>query len=296
MWTPEGGQIAQASYTKGFNLLLNDPRGMIRDYFEAIPAGGPPDAILAPGGASKPHIFPRQNGAQGAIKEARQAFEAANRAAPGGTPMAELGPPADQTITAIENVYAVFTEAQKYYAAEDYKDDKLAKGKALHLRMMAAAKEFDAAIGALEAGLSKAEDVRAAEDLKRFEGEKGYAYWLRDYPIQAKRFLKAAEKAESQESLNQLAEAIKPLEAVGEGIRAFVAAKGTNLAPPFTGYLTTTDNFGAAAKKLVRAVKEGKAPSSREVIQAKQNLNDRYNNLVDLENSMFQVEAAGLLK
>src|SRR5262249_49776499 len=110
---------AMGLYAKGFNLMLKDPRGMIDTYFQTIPRTGPTlDA--------KPNLFPSQQMAASSIKQAREAFDEAKKVAP--STMADLAPASDRVMAACDKLTATFTDAVKYYEAETYKDDKLAKG------------------------------------------------------------------------------------------------------------------------------------------------------------------------
>ena len=67
-------------------------------------------------------------------------------------------------------------EADTYYRQEDYKDDRMAKGRQLHPRLVAAWDAFAAADQQLRAGLREIEDKRTVEriaEIERIEGRKG---------------------------------------------------------------------------------------------------------------------------
>ncbi len=63
-------------------------------------------------------------------------------------------------------------EADDYYPQEDYKDDKMAKGRALHPRLIAAWDAFASADKALRGGVEAINDTRALERLAEIEQPK----------------------------------------------------------------------------------------------------------------------------
>lgn len=280
--TGEPAQRAMGLYAKGFNALIKDPKQMIEEYFDKIPETGP---VIE--GSSKLKLFPRQNFAGNAIKTAREAFAEARSSAP--ATMAELATHADAALAAITKVEATFTAAQKYYDAENYQDDKLAKGTQLHTEMLAATKQFTEALGKLEAGLSKIEDDQAAVEIAKHAGAKGYSYWFRFYNAEAKKFLSAVERGEGLDA------AFAALGASTTELAAFAASKGTQLNATFKTYAGMGETFHGTATKLVR---QAKAPTPDEAAadRERQALVSNYNNLVQLGNSLYDLEAAKALE
>ena len=84
-------------------------------------------------------------------------------------------------------------EADDYYEQENYKDDKMAKGKALHPRLVAAWDAFASADKALRDGVDAINDRRALERLAEIEKTEGRKarYHVEALMIQAKRVLRA---------------------------------------------------------------------------------------------------------
>jgi hypothetical protein len=264
-------------YAKGFNVLLKDLQDMVTGYFHSIPDSGP--TLEA-----KPHLFSSQSFAVSAVKEAREAFTAAKEEAPAA--LASLGPASDRVIAASDQAIAVFAAAAKYYEAENYKDDQLAKGKQLHAAMLAARKELSAAMGALEDGLSGIEDAQATADIKDHEGDKSYGYWFRFYTFAAKQFLGASRDA------GKLEGAYQAIGAAREGLAAFAATKGSELAPGFAPYVASADSFYAACTKLVRQAKGVHAETG----DAGQGLIAAYNVLIRSGNFLYELESTSSLK
>lgn len=283
--TGEPAQQSMGLYAKGFNTLIKDPKEMIKEYFGAIPQDGPDPK-------SKPRLFPRQNFAARGIKEAREAFDQAKAAAPPS--MAKLGTAADAAIKAIGDVEQIFTEAQKYYEAENYKDDQFAKGKDLHGKMVAAAKAFNTAVGELESGLSAIEDEQARTELAKYEGAKDYSYWFRFYNIEAKKFLSAVEAAESPEQLAKLDAAFQPLSAASDGLGKFVTGKADKLNASFRAYNSQATSFHNSATKLMRLAKDPNR-DDKALGREMDMLVSSYNNLISTGNSLYDLEAANAL-
>ncbi len=279
-------QEAMGLYAKGFNALIKDPKAMIKEYFDAIPQTGPDPK-------AKIRLFPRQNFAARAIKEARESFTQAKAAAPAS--MAGVASAADQAIAAIDAVEQAFAQAQKYYEAENYKDDQLAKGNELHGKMLAATKDFNAAIDKLSTGLSAIEDEQARKELAKHEGAKDYSYWFRFYNMQAKQFLAVVETIDSPEGFAKLDAAFPPMTAASEALGAFVAQKGAQLNPSFNAYNNQASSFHATATKLVRMAKDPNRDGAA-VGREMDMLVSNYNNLVSTGNSLYDLEAANALK
>jgi hypothetical protein len=280
--TGKPAQEAMSLYAKGFNALIADPKQMITEYFDNLPDGPQP--------GTKPRLFPRQGFGTSKIKEARDAFVAAKEAAPAS--LAGLAAPADEAIIAIEAVATAFTAAQKYYEAENYKDDNFAQGNALHAQMVEAAKRFNGAVNKLEDGLSAIEDQQAANELAKYAGDKGYSYWFRFYNMEAKKFLTAVERASTPEGRTALATAFAKIAAVDAELGKFVAAKGAGINGSFKSYAGMASSFHATAVKLARLAKDDKADLGPDFNSPVQN----YNNLVNMANSLYQVEEVDALK
>ena len=279
-------QEAMGLYAEGFNTLIKDPKSLIRDYFQSIPDSGPDEK-------SKPHLFPYQNSLPNKIKDARAAFDKAKASAPKS--LANLAPAADQAIAAVERLEQIYSTAQKYYDAENYKDDQFAKGKELHAQMIAVTKDFNAAIGKLENALSSIEDEQAAQELAKFADNKGYSYWFRHFNMQAKKFLGAVEAAQTPEQLAKLEEAFHPISTAYDELNKFVATKSAQVNATFGSYAKQVDSFHAAGTKVVRLAKAPKLEEA-DFDREAQNLVARYNSIVDFGNTLYKLEAQGLLK
>ena len=109
--------------------------------------------------------------------------------------------PRDAALEAAASAYAdavgklepLLKEADDYYEQENYKDDKMAKGKALHPRLVAAWDAFASADKKLRAGVEAINDKRALETARRDRAKEGRKarYHVEALMIHAKRVLRA---------------------------------------------------------------------------------------------------------
>ena len=113
--------------------------------------------------------------------------------------------PRDAALEAAATAYAeavgklepLLKEADDYYSQQDYKDDKMAKGKALHPRLVAAWDAFASADKTLRSDVDAINDKRALEKLAAIEQSEGRKarYHVEALMIQAKRVLRAQDAA-----------------------------------------------------------------------------------------------------
>ena len=85
---------------------------------------------------------------------------------------AELEAAASAYVEAVAKLEPLLKEADDYYTQENYKDDRMAKGKALHPRLVAAWDAFASADKALRGGVEAINDKRAAERLAEIEQQR----------------------------------------------------------------------------------------------------------------------------
>lgn len=96
---------------------------------------------------------------------------------------------------ALQAADAVVAEASEYYELENYKDDRMARGKALHPRLVAAFAEFEAANDDFHAAVVGTQDGIAARRLQRLESDPAMRvpYLAERLMMDAKRVLRSAE-------------------------------------------------------------------------------------------------------
>jgi hypothetical protein len=94
---------------------------------------------------------------------------------------------------AVSKLEPLLKETDDYYSQENYKDDKMAKGRALHPRLVAAWDAFASADQKLRGEVEAINDRRALEKLAEIEKSEGRKtrYYVEALMIQAKRVLRA---------------------------------------------------------------------------------------------------------
>ncbi|HEY3498075.1 MAG TPA: DUF3829 domain-containing protein [Polyangiaceae bacterium] len=263
-------------YAEGFNALISSPQEMVKRYMNEFPQEGPEDG-------KKYHLFPQHTSAETKIGEAKKEFAAAAKSAPDS--LKHLEPLATATVADIEKVAAVYKSAYAYYQAEDFKDDKGAKGKQIHADFLKASAAFRENIDKFENALSEIEGKQADEELKEYADKETYSHQFRFFNRQANKLINAKPEG-------YLA-AYPAVESAYTGLETFAKAKGA-AQPAFKSYADAAERFFAEAKKLKRGIeakdKEEQLDSIRDT------LTSNYNTLVNISNSLRQLEANNLLK
>ncbi|OKO81727.1 hypothetical protein AC628_06035 [Bradyrhizobium sp. NAS96.2] len=172
---------------------------------------------------------------------------------------AELEAAANAYVAAVTTLEPLLKEADDYYSQENYKDDKMAKGKALHPRLVAAWDAFASADKALRAGVEAINDKRAAEQLAAIEASEGRKshYYVEALMIQATRVLRAQQA--DKPDIDAITQALNEYEAT---VKATEDASGKDgdvkLGSMFIG---SAKSFLTTAKQLMRRVRD-KVPYS----------------------------------
>jgi len=110
---------------------------------------------------------------------------------------AALEAAASAYVEAVGKLEPLLKEADDYYKQEDYKDDKMAKGRALHPRLIGAWDAFAVADKALRTGVETIDDRRSAARLAAIEAAEGRKarYHVQALMIHAKRVARASDAA-----------------------------------------------------------------------------------------------------
>jgi hypothetical protein len=174
---------------------------------------------------------------------------------------AELEAAASAYVDAVTKLEPLLKEADDYYEQENYKDDKMAKGKALHPRLVAAWDAFASADRKLRAGVEAVNDRRALEKLAEIEKGEGRKarYYIEATMIQAKRVLRA-ENADKPDmaaitaALNEYEETVKASEEFAGG-----GIAGGKIGSMF---ISNAKSFLTTAKQLMRRIRD-KVPYSQ---------------------------------
>jgi hypothetical protein len=172
--------------------------------------------------------------------------------------------PHDAAIEAAGSAYAeaagaleaLLKEADDYYTQENYKDDKMAKGKALHPRLVAAWDSFERADKALRGEVEAINDKRALEKLAAIEQSEGKKarYHVEALMIDAKRVLRTVDTAQPDPAA--MAQAIAAYEEIIKGAEEFTG--GSALARDKIGsfFISNAKSFLVTAKQLMRRIRD----------------------------------------
>jgi hypothetical protein len=160
---------------------------------------------------------------------------------------------------AVSKLEPLLKEADDYYQQENYKDDKMAKGKALHPRLVAAWDAFESADKSLRAGVEAINDKRALERLAAIEQSEGKTarYQVEALMIQAKRVLRA-ENAEKPD-VAEMTQALNDYESIVKGTEQF-SGPGSD-AKIGSMFVSNAKSFLTTAKQLMRRIRD-KVPYS----------------------------------
>lgn len=149
-------------------------------------------------------------------------------------------------------------EADDYYTQQNYKDDKMAKGKALHPRLLAAWKSFAAADQRLRGGIEAQQDRRALENLAQIEASEGRKgrYHIEALMIRAKHISRTLDGGRD---LAAISASLAEYEAIVRATEAYASAdKESGIGSGFVG---AAKSVLTTAKQLMRRIRD-KVPYS----------------------------------
>ncbi len=189
--------------------------------------------------------------------DCRKKVEKANALAPHEPEFEALASAYVEAVAALE---PLLKEADDYYSQENYKDDRMAKGKALHPRLIAAWDTFAKADKKLRIDLDVLQDRDAARRLVEIERTEGIKdrYHIEAVMISAKRLLRATEA--SPTNLTTITETLSGYEAIVKATEEYAAAnKGAKIGSSF---INDAKSFLTTGKQLMRRIRD-KTPYSQ---------------------------------
>jgi hypothetical protein len=184
----------------------------------------------------------------------RKAVEKANTLEPRD---AGLEAAASAYADAVSKLEPLLKEADDYYERQDYKDDGMAKGKAMHPRLIAAWDAFAAADTALRNGVEVINDRRAAERLAEIEQKEGRkaGYHVHALMIHAKRVLRA--ETSEKPDVAAIAKAVTEFEDLVKGAEEF---SGNGMIG--SSLISNAKSFLVTSKQLMRRIRDNVPYSS----------------------------------
>ncbi|MDO4708210.1 MAG: YiiG family protein [Pseudomonadota bacterium] len=211
--------------------------------------------------------------------------------------IAELDGAAKNYAAALGAWAAKLQEADKYYSNQDYKDDQMAKGKAMHADFVAAYKAFDEASGQFSDALEEIGRKRRLEELAALEKSEGkkFRYWHLSTALNAESLVDYLREEEFDvEKAQQL---IQAYEESSEALKNHAKSGEKDVPMMFSMYENELDAFLVTAKKRMRRVRDKEAYSTGErmninsgngwmVEGSRERLLRDYNELVEASNRL----------
>lgn len=166
---------------------------------------------------------------------------------------AALETAASAYVSAVTTLGPLLKEADDYYTQEDYKDDKMAKGRALHPRLVAAWDAFAAADKNLRAGIDTITDRRKAEQLAELEAKEGKKtrYYVEALMIDAKRVWRVQNS--DKPDIEAITKAVVDYEATVKALEEASGAEGRKVGSMFTD---NAKSLLVTAKQLMRRIRD----------------------------------------
>ena len=167
---------------------------------------------------------------------------------------AELEAAASAYAKAAAKLETLLKEADDYYTQQDYKDDKMAKGRALHPLLVAAWDAFASADQKLRGGVEAINDKRALEKLAAIEQSEGKQarYHVEALMIQAKRLLRAEDAGKAD--LAEITKALADYESSVKAAEQFTGSAGGAKIGSF--FMNNAKSFLVTAKALMRRLRD----------------------------------------
>ncbi len=205
---------------------------------------------------------------------------------------------ADAYAAALSAVVPIVNEAHKYYERGDYKNDKMAKAKQLHPKLVAAFQTFDKADADLSQLVDEVQEQLDRRELVRIERDEGKKihWYIVNTTLLAKPVLHEGAKDVAKINLPALTTASDNFEKAVDVFEAWANQNKAEASHAST-FLRTARDLVVAGKTLVRHIREKKAYSATErswmgtssgwmVDGSPDQVLDRYNKLVDAYNAV----------
>ncbi|PJJ96476.1 hypothetical protein CO611_07850 [Lysobacteraceae bacterium NML03-0222] len=187
-------------------------------------------------------------------------------------------------------------EADKYYSNEDYKDDNMAKGKAMHTDFVAAYRAFDEASDRFSDALEEVGHKRRLEELATLEKSEGkkFRYWHLSASMNAESLINHI--TEDEFDVEKAQALIQAYEESSEALKNYAKSAEQQEVPSGFGlFVTRQESFLQAAKKRMRRVRDKQPYSSGDISYFKaghgrmvegstESVVHAYNQLVDASN------------
>ena len=183
--------------------------------------------------------------------DCKKNVEKANAMEPHDAPLEAA---ASAYVAAVTTLEPLLKEADDYYTQENYKDDRMAKGRALHPRLVAAWNGFAVADQTLRREVEAVNDRRAVAELAEIEKSEGKKtrYYVQALMIDAKRVIRTQQAAKPD--LAALTQALAEYE---EAVKGAEQASGSGSGPKLGSFfMGNAKSFLVTGKQLMRRIRD----------------------------------------
>jgi hypothetical protein len=226
-------------------------------------------------------------------------YQALDRAKTLPPALPELESAAEQYRQALGELDPLIDQADRYYRQNDYKDDKMAKGKQLHPQLLNAFAKFEQVNKGFEERVTTLNDSVNDRQFARLEKDPSRRLeYLAQYALyQGKALIRLADIAElKQLDLQKYDVAVQNYDRALRELDGYAASHKPEVAKVslFSSYVSDSDEFLKASKELLRRKRDNKdfnkeffSKSSPVMVQGHPlQLIDKYNRVVNTSNNL----------
>ncbi|MDX2091883.1 MAG: DUF3829 domain-containing protein [Kofleriaceae bacterium] len=222
------------------------------------------------------------------VEQAVKKFADAKQTAP-ALPIADL---AVKLGAAAGPLAQAYRDASRYYEGDEYKTDKGAKAAELHAKFQQAFTAYRTAQRGVAEALDAREQALLAQELAKFPPAT-YSHWMRKTLMSAKQLLAALK---SDDPKTKLPAASTAFQQVATELDAFTTGKGAGVPTPFQAFRRmAVEMIATRASKIANSIADPKT-NKAQLDGDMDILVGYYNNLVQMANSLFEMEANGMLQ
>ncbi len=160
-------------------------------------------------------------------------------------------------VKSVQSLEPLLKEAEDYYEQENYKDDKFAKGKEMHGKLLAAWEDFKKADGGLRSVVQKISDERQTAELARVEKTLGRTakFHVMNTFLQAKALVRLESDVDMKKiDVGKVTEQLAVYEKAVKELEAFAEGQQSGKIDSF--YINAAKDVLVTAKGLMRRVRD----------------------------------------
>ena len=201
--------------------------------------------------------------------------------------------------TALEELVPIADTAHKYYSQNDYKDDKLAKGKQMHAQIVAGFAKFrtaDKSFDGIVTGMNEALSARQLQKLAKDPAARLH-YLTKQSLAQAKVLVNAADIAQLKDlDAAKYQAALENFEKANTELETYTASHKAEVdkVSLFSSFVGDQEKFLKAAKDLMRRKRDNKdfnketfSDRNPELVEGHPaQVTDKYNRMIGSSNSL----------